>query len=163
MGTHWKKLSNPNYLGSWDFQPSEERVLTIGKISQDEVTDMEAIKKDAEAKKLCIVAHFREGSKPMIMNKTNCKMMQFIYGTPIVEEWAEKSVVVKVEKVRAFGKLEEALRIKDITRCEQCKNKVGAVTGYTAQQVAITNQKRYGVVLCADCSGKRKEVKADEN
>ena len=33
--THWKKLTNPNYLGSWCFQPGEEKVVTIREVKQE--------------------------------------------------------------------------------------------------------------------------------
>ena len=35
--THWKKLTNPNYLGSWDFQPGEIRTLTIKEVREEPV------------------------------------------------------------------------------------------------------------------------------
>ncbi len=38
MKTHWKKLSNTKYMGSWDFEPDEEKILTIAKVQQEEVT-----------------------------------------------------------------------------------------------------------------------------
>lgn len=171
MGTHWKKLTNPNYIGSWDFKPNEERILTVERVLQEEVVDMEAIKKDANAKKPCIVAHFREDSKPMILNKTNCKMMQGLYNTPIIEEWAGKRIIVKVEKVKAFGKLEDALRIKNevpaasapvAVACEECHKPIRPTGEYSAAQVAGMIKNKYGAILCADCQGKRKEVKPNE-
>lgn len=175
MGTHWKKLTNHNFLGSWDFTPGEERILTISQTVQEEVVDMEAIKKDANAKKPCIVAHFHGNSKPMILNKTNCKIIQGLYGTPIIEEWAGKSIIVKVEKVRAFGKLEEALRIKNEKPalakvkpilCADCKNEITGAGEYSAEQVATMTKKHYGETVCRDCSGKRKaasEASADSD
>ena len=66
MKTHWKKLTNPEFLGSWDFSEGEERVLTIKKVIQGEVVG-EGGKKDQ-----CVVAHFTEGL-PMVLNATNMK------------------------------------------------------------------------------------------
>ena len=37
--THWKKLTDPNYLGSWDFAPGEVRTLTIERVLQEKVID----------------------------------------------------------------------------------------------------------------------------
>lgn len=175
-GTHWKKLTNPNYLGSWDFAAGEERLLTIDRVLQEQVIDMENIKKDMNAKKPCIVAHFREASKPMILNKTNCKTMQGLYNTPIIEEWAGRQIIVKVEKVRAFGKLEDALRIKNEKPapaqtssppksiiCAECEKPIEPIGDYTAEQVAALNKRRHGVDLCGVCSGKRKEAKTNES
>lgn len=164
--THWKKLTNPNYLGGYDFEPKEERVLTIDKVIVEQVIDME---KGGSAKKDCIIAYFKEKCKPMILNKTNCKMIQALYDTPMIEMWAGKKIIVRVEKVKAFGKLEDALRIKkEVPKvaapqkiiCEDCKNEVVAFSGYSPQEIAGTNKAKYGRVICAACSTK---LKAEEN
>ena len=159
--THWKKLTDPNYLGSWDFAPGEVRTLTIERVLQEKVIDME---KGGTAKKDCTIAHFVEKCKPMILNKTNCKTIAALLNTPYIEEWAGHRIKIHVEKVKAFGRLEDALRVinelpKDII-CESCGQAVKAVGRYTALQVAETNKGRYGKVLCADCS---KKIKEDEH
>lgn len=170
--THWKKLTNPNYLGSYDFEPKEERILTIEKVVVEQVIDME---KGGSAKKDCIIAHFKENCKPMILNKTNCKMIQTLYDTPMIEQWAGKRIIVRVEKVKAFGKLEDALRIKkEVPKviapqkimCEDCKKEVVQFGNYTPQQIAAVNQKKFGRIICATCSSKLQENKGenkDEN
>ena len=33
--THWKKLTNPNYLGSYAFQPGEEKTVTIKEVKRE--------------------------------------------------------------------------------------------------------------------------------
>lgn len=40
--------------------------------------------------------------------------------------------------------------------CEECGKVVKAVGNYTAEQVAATNKKRYGRIVCGDCSKKMK-------
>lgn len=167
--THWKKLTNPNYLGSYDFEPKEERILTIEKVIVEQVIDME---KGGSAKKDCIIAHFKENCKPMILNKTNCKMIQVLYNTPMIEEWAGKRIIVKVEKVKAFGKLEDALRIKkEVPKtiqqpvqkimCADCKNEVVPFANYSPEQIAAVNQKKFGRIICATCSSKLQENKGE--
>ena len=84
-------------------------MLTIDKVIVEQVVDME---KGGSAKKDCIIAYFKENCKPMILNKTNCKMIQALYDTPMIEQWAGKKIIVKIERVKAFGKMEDALRIK---------------------------------------------------
>lgn len=158
MKTHWKKLTDPNYLGSWDFAPGEERVLTIERVLQEKVIDME---KGGSAKKDCTIAHFIENCKPMVLNKTNCKTIATLLNTPFIEEWAGHRIKVHVEKVRAFGKLEDGLRVmKELPKdfvCEFCGQVIQGVGQYTAAQVVETNKGRYGKILCADCSRKMKE------
>lgn len=163
--THWKKLTNPDYLGSWDFQEGEERTLTIARVAQEEIFNT-----SKNSKEPCVIAHFAEKCKPMVLNKTNCKAIQELYGTPIIEKWTGLRIAVKVEKVKAFGKLEEALRVQKkkppgkaaegpspIPACGDCGGEIAAFGDYTAEQVAAVNHRRYGVALCAGCGAKRKE------
>lgn len=102
--THWKKLTNPDFLGSWDFSEGEERILTIKKITQGEVTG-EGGKTDE-----CVVAHFSSGL-PMVLNATNMKAITIAYRSPIIEDWIGKPISVHVEKVKAFGDIWDALRV----------------------------------------------------
>ena len=104
--THWKVLFNPNYIGAYDFAPDEERTLLITKVVSELVQSPDGDKES------CIVAHFKEG-KPMILNKTNCKTISKIYGTPMIEDWAGKRITLVVHKVKAFGEVTDALRVKE--------------------------------------------------
>ncbi len=105
MKTHWKKLTNPNYIGSYSLEPGEERTVKILKVSKELVKGGDG--KDEE----CIIAQL-EGEKPLILNKTNCKIIAKIYDTPYIEEWSGKSIILYVTKVSAFGQEVEALRIR---------------------------------------------------
>jgi hypothetical protein len=104
--THWKKLTNPNYIGSEILQPGQELKLTIEKIGKEQV-------KTAEGTQECIVAHFKGGSKGMILNKTNCKLISKVLDTPYIEQWVGRSIIIYAAKVKAFGELVEALRVKN--------------------------------------------------
>lgn len=104
--THWKKLTNPDYLGAYSLDPGEERAIEIIKVSREMITGPDGKKEE------CTVA-FLKAEKPMILNVTNCKTIAKILGTPFIEEWAGKRVTVYVEKVKAFGEMVDALRIKD--------------------------------------------------
>jgi len=162
--THWKKLTNPNYLGSWDFNKGEERVLTINNVVQEEVFNP-----GENAKKSCIVAYFKGNSKPMVLNKTNCKTLEALCKSKYIEDWAGHSIIVHTEKVKAFGKLEDALRIlnkKPATNvqaciCEDCNKPVTDFGGYSASQIVDKNLSRYGRTICAECSGKLKRQNED--
>lgn len=107
--THWKKLTNPNYIGSHDFQPGQELTVTIETISNEMVKcfDGKAIKEEA-----CIVAKLKGAKKPLILNKTNCKIIARNLDTPYIEEWSGKTITLYVAKVKAFGEFVEAIRIK---------------------------------------------------
>lgn len=107
--THWKKLTNPNYVGSHDFQPGQELTVTIESISNEivECFDGNKVKKES-----CIVAKLKGAKKPMILNKTNCKIIARNLDTNYIEEWTGKQITLYVAKVRAFGEFVEALRVK---------------------------------------------------
>lgn len=104
METHWKKLTNPDYIGAYDFKKGEIRKVKIIKVAQEKVTGSDGKKAD------CIVAQL-ENSKPLVLCKTNCKHISKIVGTPIIEEWSGKVINLKVENVKAFGEWVEALRV----------------------------------------------------
>jgi hypothetical protein len=108
MKTHWKKLTNPEYLGAYDFQPSEERVVTVKEIKKAVVTGPDGKKEE------CIVCVFAEPFKPMVFNVTNCKTMKQITGSDFIEDWTGKKFVVYVTAVKAFGATVDALRIKAV-------------------------------------------------
>lgn len=105
MKTHWKKLTNPSYLGAYDFQPGEKRIVTIKEVKQEKVQGSDG-KSDE-----CIVAYFTEG-KPMILNVTNCKAIAKAHGTNFIEEWNGLNITLFVTSVSAFGQVVDALRVE---------------------------------------------------
>jgi hypothetical protein len=88
MSTHWKKLTNPEYLGAYSLDDGKDIVLTIKTIAREMVTG------EAGKKEECTVARFLEPQKPMILNKTNCKTIEKIYKTPYIEEWQGKKIQI---------------------------------------------------------------------
>lgn len=107
--THWKKLTNPNYIGAHDFQPNQELTVTIESVATEMVKHFDGKKLDEES---CIVAKLKGAKKPLILNKTNCKIISRNLDTPYIEQWPGKSITLYVAKIRAFGETVEALRVK---------------------------------------------------
>jgi len=107
--THWKKLTDPNYIGSHDLQPGQELTVTIESISNEVVKCFDGAKTKEET---CIVARLKGAKKPLILNVTNAKIISKNLGSPYVEDWIGKQVTMYVAKVRAFGEAVEAIRIK---------------------------------------------------
>ncbi len=103
--THWKKLKNPHYIGAHDLQPGQELKITFDKIVKEQV-------KTAEGTQECIVAYIVGAQKPMILNTTNCKIISAVLDTPYIEEWKGKSVIIYGAKIKAFGEMVDALRVK---------------------------------------------------
>jgi hypothetical protein len=107
--THWKKLTNPNYVGAHDFQPGQELTVTIESVANEVVKCFDGKQLKEET---CIVAKLKGAKKPMILNKTNCKIISRNLDSSYVEEWVGKQITLYVAKVRAFGETVEALRVK---------------------------------------------------
>jgi hypothetical protein len=105
--THWKKLTNPNYIGAHDLQPGQEVKITIKTVAQ------EMVKGPDGKEEQCVVARLDGAKKPMILNKTNMKIISKVLDTPYIEEWSGKSVIIYSAKVKAFGEMVEALRVKN--------------------------------------------------
>ena len=161
---HWKQLTNPDYIGAYALEPGKDIIGTIKYVKNEMVVGSDGKKEE------CIVAHFIEDFKPMILNVTNCKMIQKIYGTPYIEEWAGCKIQIYSEKVKAFGDVVEALRIrpnapKTETVSLVCKDCGGTIEGYenfTAEQISRGAMKKYKRELCTKCMEKIKAEKTVE-
>lgn len=163
--THWKKLNNPDYLGAYAFDPGQEITATIDYVKQELVTGAEGKKEQ------CIVAHFRENLKPLILNATNCKTITNLFRTPYIEEWGGKKISMHVEQVRAFGDLVDAVRVmKKIStkgsaalKCDACGKAIAGMGSFTPEQIAANTKQKYGKCLCVECGQKAKaEMEAKE-
>lgn len=164
--THWKKTSNPNYLGSWDLEDDNNKfqqlTLTIKSVVQEEVMDPATSKTKIET-----VCHFVEKYKPMILNETNKKAIATSTKSNYIEDWVGKKIAIKVEKVKAFGDIWDALRVSPrpvVTeppkKCACCGKEISA-SWYNK------SVEKYGVGVCsAECrdqmtGGQENGCKAD--
>lgn len=106
--THFKKMKNPDFLGSWDLADDngnfKNKVVTISEVKKQMVHDGKGGQEE------CITVHYKE-CKPMIMNSTNLKTIHKSLGTPYIEDWVGKKIELEVQKVRAFGEVHDALRV----------------------------------------------------
>lgn len=153
--THWKKLTNPNYLGSYAFQPGEEKTVTIKEVKQE-------IVQNQNGKEECTVAYFVEDVKPLILNKTNCDMIAKVWGSPYIEDWNGKQITLKVKKVSAFGDMVDAVRVskerpEEEILCEVCGNPIEPASGRTAKEIATATKTKYGKCMCVECARKEKK------
>ena len=163
MPTHWKKLTNPNYLGAYSIENGQDLILTIKYVQEEKVTGTDGKKDD------CVVCHFVENAKPMILNATNMKTITKLYKTPYIEEWAGKKIQIGVEKVKAFGDVVEALSVRNkipniqpatLPKCEICGSDIQPLSSMTSEQVAAYTKSKYGQALCSACATKKaQEVK----
>ena len=162
--THWKKLTNPDYLGAYSIEDGKDLVLTIKKVVQEAVTGADGKKED------CIVCYWMENQKPMILNVTNCKMIAKLANSPYIEQWAGIKVQIGVEKVKAFGDVVDALRVRKTKPkvdagekpiiCDECGNTIQPSYGMPAPKwVEYAKGKlKTDKCLCADCASKLAEA-----
>ena len=157
--THWKKLTNPDYLGSYALEPGQDLIATIKSVGNEEVTGSDG------KKEICSVMHFVENVKPMILNATNNKTIAKLFKTPYIEEWAGRKIQIYTEKVKAFGEVWDALRIRPFLPvekeliCADCGKKIEAFGKTSAETVAKHGLNNYGRMLCAECGKKAANAK----
>lgn len=166
MQTHWKKLTNPNYLGAYSIENGQDLVLTIRNVREEKVIGADGKKDD------CVVCYFYENVKPMILNSTNMKTIQKLYKTPYIENWVGKQIQIGVEQVRAFGDIVDALRVRNFLPrqydqpeqkilCEACEKELTASNGLSVVQLAAYTRNKYNRCLCAECAKKAAQAKKD--
>lgn len=162
--THFKKLQNPNYLGSWAIDEGKTLTATVKSVGKEKVIGENGQSED------CPVMHFNEESiKPLILNATNAKKMQKLTKSPYIEDWVGKKIVIGVEKVKAFGDIVDAIRIKSLASgsvktatadtpqatnlvCESCGNPITEGFGMSADALAKYTKEKYGKQLCSTCA-----------
>ena len=112
--THFKKLRNPSYIGSYE--------LMVGTNSVElNVTIERAVKEmvqNGDKKEEAMVIYLK-GHKPMIVNSTNAKNISKALNSPYIEDWVGKDITLYVAKIRAFGENVDALRVKTVTSIKQ--------------------------------------------
>ena len=156
--THWKATMNPDYLGAWALQPGEEPVLTITGANIEMVVGNDGKKEE------CLVIKYREkvGPGKMIVNATNAKTIEKFAG-PYIEKWAGTQIQVYSERVKAFGGVVDAIRIRPtkpkkaapVPNCSECGCVIQPAFGKSAKDLAAYTAERYGAPHCADCATKK--------
>lgn len=150
--THWKKLTNPDYLGAYALDDGKDVILTISYVREEKVTGSDGKKDD------CVVCHFSERVKPMILNSTNMKTITKLFGTPYIEDWSGRRIQIGIEKVKAFGDVVDALRVRkfipaeSVPKCESCGGEIQPRGNNSAEQIAAYTKKKYGQALCSACA-----------
>jgi hypothetical protein len=105
--TPWQKFFNKDFIGSHSLDEGEELILTIKQAKEQRVT------KPGGKQDNCLVLHFSEDVKPMVLNVTNSKAVQKITGSRFIEKWAGHKVCIYVDDhVKFAGEFVEGLRIK---------------------------------------------------
>lgn len=167
--THWKKMVNMDYLGTYSLEDGKDLTLTIDYVRQEVVTG------NSGRKEQCMVVHFKENVKPMILNRTNAKTITKVVGSPYIEDWNGKRITLYADTTRFGGDIVECLRVRPYSPpetkrnepkqaeaahtdliCEKCGAVIGAAFGMTAEGVAEKTKATYGKRLCGKCAQEAK-------
>ena len=161
--THWKKLTNPDYLGAYALEPGQDLVVTIKSVGNETVVGTDG------KKETCMVMHFVEAVKPMVLNATNSKTITKLFKTPYIEYWSGRKIQVYVESVKAFGEVVDALRIRPFLPvekelvCADCGKTIEGFGKSSAEVVAKHTLSKYGKMLCSECASKAAEEASKAN
>lgn len=120
VNRHWKNFVDKDYLGSHNLEIGEEMLLTIEKFEGEELVQKVDGKKDEKVAKQ--VLYFKEDVPKMIMNITNGTTIASLYGTH-PDGWIGKKIQVYAASVKAFGKTQDALRIRDFIPAREINTK----------------------------------------
>lgn len=112
MKTHFKKLRNTNYLGSWDLM--DDNGVTTNKVVTISGTKKEAVHDGKGGTEDCVVVSFNE-CKSIVANATNLKAIQKITSSPFIEDWVGHKIELTTKKVRAFGDVHDAIRVVPVS------------------------------------------------
>ena len=103
---HWKKTTNPNYLGAYAFDDGKDMIVTVKDVKVETV-------QNAQGKEDKHVLYFENDVKPLILNSTNMKTIEKVVGTAYIDEWVGKKLQLYVAMVSAFGTTTDAVRVRD--------------------------------------------------
>lgn len=153
--THWKKLTNPDYLGAYALEPGQEIIVTIKSVANEIVTGTDG------KKETCTVMHFAENIKPLVLNATNSKTIAKLFKTPYIEQWSGRKIQLYVEHgIKAFGEVVDAIRVRSFLpveqelKCADCGAQIQAFGKTSAETVAKHTLSSYGRMLCSECAKK---------
>lgn len=102
---HWKKTTNPDYLGAYAFDEGKDIIVKVKDVRIETV-------KNAQGKEEKPVMYFEGDVKPLILNSTNMKAIERVAGTPYMDEWVGKKLQLFVTMVSAFGEMTDAVRVR---------------------------------------------------
>lgn len=142
---HWRSLTDLDHLRAELFQPGEEKVLTIKEVKREHVT---ATTGEVESKP---VAHFVEpGVLPMVLNVTNCKIIEKLYGTGNVFEWVGKKVQVFATTTRVGKETVPCLRIRNyIPKTNEAEYKCSVCGKNIDKDLYLKSISKYGKAYCS--------------
>lgn len=152
----WIKIVDPNFINA-ELIGTEgaEKVVTIKDIDFAECYD------EGSKQKIQKQSVFFEECKPLVLNKTNAKTLKKLFSpnSDNPQDAVGHKVILKVEKVKAFGKTVDAIRIREYSeiKCADCGKPIMPWAGHSVSEMVEKSKKNCGRALCIDCMKKEKE------
>ncbi len=101
---------NSNYIKREDLGPKDAALVTFQRIEKKNVAQQ------GQPPEYKGVAYFNEFEKGFVMNKTNLQLAADVFGSPNIDSWAGKKIVVYWDPSVAYaGKLTGGMRLRKPT------------------------------------------------
>ena len=157
----WEKIIDPDHIGSELIGPvGSEMIVTIKDIGMSECYD------EKLQKKVNKVTLFLEETRPLVLNKTNARTLKKLFSptTDTPEACIGHQIKLAVESVKAFGKVVDAIRIKEYTeqKCEECGATLKPASGKTVAQLIEISKRNTNKILCVKCMQEYKKKQEGE-
>lgn len=111
---NFKEFSS-SYIGGWTFSDGD-KTWTISDVTAGIVENHKTGTKEE-----CILVFFKEYDLPLVLNSTNADSIRCATGSMQFADWIGKRVTLYTKKVRAFGDVWDAVRIRDDAPAEEVK------------------------------------------
>lgn len=151
----YQKTLDKTYLGHWDVPDNGDLVVTIDHFEKNDLKSSPSAA--TEKKHIC---YFKD-AKPMVVNKTNLKLLAQATGSDKFEDWEGKTVALYAAPVPQADS-GKGLRFRpylpkvETLFCEVCDKQITDVTvdGKTYKAKAIANNAltKFGKYMCYDCA-----------
>ncbi len=158
----WEKILDPNFINAELIGTvGAEKVVTITDIDYAECYDEQSKKKVQKQ------SVFFQECKPLVLNKTNTKALKRLF-SPNDDDPSKAighKIRLTVERVKAFGKETDAIRIKEYseTKCEECGSVILPMAGKSVSELVEISKRNCNKVLCVECMKKFKAEKEKQN
>lgn len=102
------KHMDRRFLSSVDLTGLDDQTVTVERVEKLEKLEYVNGSSDDNA----ILIYFKGSPKPLKLCATNIRAIVARCGSVKVEDWKGKKLILKVEKVKAFGKMVDAIRVQ---------------------------------------------------
>jgi len=98
----WRKCFDFRFISGEDMTAGKDITMTIKAVIKEKVQRGDVV----------TALTFQETEKMMAVNKTNARTISAVVGSPMVEHWPGKKIILQQKKVAAFGGEHLCIRVK---------------------------------------------------